>query len=128
MNFLKLPTILGTVTSKGHVGWIPVETIDLEGPRRSDTGTAARMLRYGNVTISRQVDRSSVAIMGASIDGKRFPEVKLELDLGPGKERAAYLFSFTEAHLVSFSVAGEGKDPRETFVLDFKTMRVKTLQ
>lgn len=128
MNFLKLPTIQGTVTSKGHVGWIPVESIGFEEPLRSEPGVLRRMLRFGDVSISRRSDRSTTDLMEAAVAGKRFSEVKLELGLGRGKEREAYLFSFTDAHLVSFSVAGDGKDPRETFALDFKDMRVKALK
>lgn len=128
MNFLKLPTIQGTVTSKRHVGWIPVESIGFGGPQRSDPGVAARMFRFSDVSISRRIDRSSTAIMAAAIEGKRFPEAKLELSFARGKEREAYLFSFTDAFLVSFSVAGDGKDPRETFALDFNDMRVKLVQ
>jgi len=52
--------------------------------------------------------------------------VKVEIGVALKKEREAYLFTLTDVMISSFSMAGEGPNPPETFTLNFKGFRVKT--
>lgn len=131
MYYLKIPKILGTVKAKGRVGWIPLDAISFQP--FSDWGfddagrVRQRLIREGDLNVSRQSDRSSKDIMHAYLNGSRYPEVKIVLGETPGKKGEGFLYTLTDVLLVSFSLSGEGGDPRETFVLNCKDFRIKAL-
>ena len=84
--FAKFPNILGSSKEPGHTGWVPAFNFDLgfgtndAGPR---TATRHTELPYCVLTLAH--DRSTPALMEASLKGEEFAEVVLDICRRVGK-------------------------------------------
>ncbi len=73
--FLKLENIIGSVTEKNHLGWIPVSSLDF-GVRRNisiqpgqGNNRETSMPKVGEFILSKPIDKSSPVLLKASCCG-----------------------------------------------------------
>ncbi|HUI81401.1 MAG TPA: type VI secretion system tube protein Hcp [Bryobacteraceae bacterium] len=106
---MKYGSIKGWATDKGHVGWIPVESLTY-GP------AGAKGTTIQEFQISRYHDGSSAALWKESLNGKGGAVTIDFVD----KEGNVYLtLKLDETMVSSFLVSGRGDRPTESLSLNF---------
>lgn len=88
-TFLRLPGVLGTATDQDHKDWIIIESLSW-GVSRSGTtpigsGATGTVRGYGELKITKAIDRASPLLTQHSINGHDYGEVKIETWRPDGK-------------------------------------------
>ena len=113
--------VLPGVTGTGPGGAIQVRTIAwssvLTGGGGAGTGTAAKP-QWGDVTVTKDPDRSSGELWKLAVDQKKLANAKLEL-LKPGAAAPYATYTFKGASVRRFSTVGAGSEHRDEVSLHF---------
>ena len=81
--FIKFDGITGESKTPGRVGWIEIDSFSFgvtqPGTHSYGSGGGEGKVAVHDISITKNVDKSSVALMNAAATGKRFPKVTLEV-------------------------------------------------
>ena len=129
--YMQIEGIEGEIVEKNHKGWIPVESMDSPIYRSIAEGTigqnrARGTTSLGDISVTRQLDKSSVKIQEACAAGTFYPEVKIHFCTSIGKEERVYLeYVLTNAIITGYSFHGMGTGdplPSEDITLNFTSV------
>ena len=128
-GFLKIGDIKGESTDNAHKDWIIIESFS-QGQSRSD-GVGPRgsgHVIFTDITIAKELDKSSPKIAEAVANGKHFSQVDLELTRSTDSGRVTYYaYELTNVLVTSYSISGSGQSedvPVENFSLNFEEIKV----
>lgn len=83
--YLKVPNVSGNVTTKGFSGWTEVDDLEFAGvdaPAKMQVGQGVdrnvSRPTFGQVTILKQQDQSSIAFFDAAHSGENFSELEFD--------------------------------------------------
>ncbi|MCK4869946.1 MAG: type VI secretion system tube protein Hcp [Gammaproteobacteria bacterium] len=126
--YLKVPGANGDVTTKGYEGWIELFDVDFGGitnPTKMRIGQSQSRMHtfpaFGQLTIIKQLDKSSVHFFEAAHSGKVFPQLDIHY-VSTGNE----LFTYAKTTLKDASIShyadsfkGQGEMPEELIRLAY---------
>jgi type VI secretion system secreted protein Hcp len=119
--YLKVDTIPGDSTAKGHTNEIEVLSFQLGVTHAIDpvTGLATGKAKFSEFTITKLTDRTSPLFFQASADGDKIKQVKLSLNRGGPSGGASvppdYMkFTLTDVTVTSYHIVGGSDPPTET--------------
>ena len=129
--YMKYDGIDGDATHEEHDKWITVESLNWGVGRAISTAVGSTMNREASepsvaeVSISKQMDTSSVYLFQESCTGQVGKEVKIHL-VSTGSPGQTYLEYILQDTLVSgYSVSSGGDRPSESVTLNFNKVMMK---
>jgi type VI secretion system secreted protein Hcp len=119
--FLKLGDIKGEATDAGHTDWILIESMSAPIHRSIPEGARDQQRTKGDttlhdVTVVRQLDKSSTKLAEACASGKFFPEAEIHLcTVVKGKQEPYLKYRLKDVIVSSYSFTGAASgDPLPT--------------
>ena len=121
--YIKFPDIEGESMDANHDKWIDVLSIDWGAHKPGAGGDAARRrgdVKYGDITMTKEVDASSPKLMLACANGTHFPSVELEAPERPGAQATYMKYKLEKVRITSYSIDATGDRPMETITLNYE--------
>lgn len=131
--YLKLGSIEGGVTEKGHEKWIEVTSMQFGTGRGIDmsvgstTNRSATQPSISEITMNKMLDKSSNNLFYEAVIGKGV-EAKIHFTRSEGEKMETYLEYTLEAAMVSsYSVSSGGDVPSEAISLNYTKIEMRYL-
>ena len=123
--YLKFDGIDGEVSARGHDAWINVLSISHSISRGAESSATARssgMASFSDITVTKEMDKSSPKLAEAVASGRMIPNVAFELTSNSG----TYLkYELKNVMVTSYSMSGNASDrPMESISLNFEEIKV----
>ena len=127
--YLKFEGIEGESTDKGHEKWIDVLSFShtMYTPQTSTTsGTSSQRgnVVIEDITVTKELDKSTPKISEKLLAGEVIPKLELELTSSSG----TYLrYELNKVMITSYSISGSGQSgdlPTESITLNFEKIKV----
>lgn len=134
ITYLKIESIPGEVTDKGHEGWISVDSVNWGMSRTvsSTSGGGGRTTSpptFSEVTVTKQIDKSSPQLFLAAVAGKE-NLIPIKIELVDSTTHLTYYRLTLDGVLVSSqnctAVSGATKGA-ETISMNFTKIKVESL-
>ena len=129
--YLKYDGIDGDATHEDHKKWISVESLNwgvgraISTPVGSAKNREASEPSVAEVTISKQMDTSSVYLFQESCTGQAGKKVDIHL-VSTGSPGATYVeYTLTDTLVSGYSVSSGGDRPTESVTLNFTKVEMK---
>jgi type VI secretion system secreted protein Hcp len=127
--FIQFKGVPGESQDEDHKEWTDINTFNWGMSRSIEGGAEGVKRRQGStnvhdISITRVVDKSSVKLAQACVDGTCFDEVHLHLCNQVGGAEVPYLtYKMTYVIITSHQIAGtEGDVPSEALTLNFQAV------
>ncbi len=130
-GYIKLTDIEGESTDKNHEKWINILSISQSIMRPISIGAAGSTTKgsvsCGEISVVKEVDKSTPKLIGAVCKGTKFAEVTIDLttDTGAG-ERLTYLqWKLKNAYVSAYNVGGGasgGSVPTESLGITYESI------
>jgi type VI secretion system secreted protein Hcp len=124
--FLKIKEIPGESTDAAHKGWIEIDSFSsgvsqMAGSDRSAGGVGAGgKAQFQDISIAKQVEKSSPKLQAFCADAKTIPMVEIHFCRATGKKTVYLEYKLTDAIISSMSVSGGGGvPPSESIAFNF---------
>lgn len=124
--FLKIGDIKGEATDTEHKEWVRIQSFSSpmhrtiqQGARDAQRSRGETVL--GDITITRELDSSSVKLQEACASGKYFKEVEIHItNEVKGKQEPYLKYKLSDAIVTSYAVNANGRDvPLEDVTINF---------
>ena len=129
--YLEYDGIKGDATHDEHKDWITCESVDwgvgraISTPVGSAKNREASEPSVAEVTVSKEMDSSSVYLFQESCTGQKGKTVKIHL-VSTGSPGATYLeYTLTNALVSGYSVSSGGDRPTESVTLNYTKLEMK---
>lgn len=128
--YLKFDGVDGEALDSEHKGWSDLLSFEqtMSQPGGSSTGATRRRgdVIFEDITLVKELDKSSPKIAESIAKGKVYPLVEFELVADYGGSRAVYLkYELTNVMVTSYSISGSANEvPTEQFSLNFEEIKV----
>lgn len=131
-GYLKIGGIDGEARDRDHADWIDVDSFSWSVERPASDATDASRFRgaagFGDLQISKPVDKSTPKLMEAISSGRVFPELEFDLTRGVGGGPHVYLqWELKNVQVTSYSLQGSTSaddPPMESVALNFEEIKV----
>jgi len=123
--YIKYDGVDGEAADKDHSGWIDVLSVSQSISRSMDSGLSARSsgaASFSDITVTKELDKSSPKLAEAVAMGKVFPKVEFHLTSTHG---TYYKYELTNVMITSYSMSGDADD-RPTEEVSFNFAEIKT--
>ena len=131
-GFIKIDGIDGEARDKNHENWIKIisvgQTVSRPVQIGGDGSTLKGSVECGHVSVVKEVDKSTPALLGAVCKGTKFSEITIDLttDVGQG-ERVTYMqWHLENAYVAGYNVSGSadgGAAPCESLSLTYEKIK-----
>lgn len=129
-GFIKIDGIDGESTDKNHKDWIKIQSVGQSVNRsiqRCVSGSTTKgSVSCGDISVVKEVDKSTPKLVGSVCKGTKFSEITIDLttDTGEG-ERVTYMqWKLENAYVSSYNVSGDaspdGSVPTESLGLTYE--------
>lgn len=122
--FIKFDGIDGEATDRGHDAWIDVLSISHSISRNADSSSTTRSsgaATFSDITITKELDKSSPRLAEAVSSGKIIPSVEFDLTSPSG---TYYKYELKNVMITSYSMSGNADDvPMEELSLNFEEIK-----
>ncbi len=128
--YLKFDGVDGEATDANHDKWIDLlsfqQTISRESSAASGSTRQRGAAVFGDIVLTKQLDKSTPKLQEAIASGKVFPSVEFELAADYGGSRATYLkYELKNVMVTSYSISGSADGvPTEQLSLNFEEIKV----
>ena len=129
--YMKVPFASGSVTAKGYIDWIELDSLQLDSDRNLSTEWATGKqknlgkTRFSPFNITKRVDESSPSLISEAwtMHGAHTIEIAV---VEPGDTPKEFVkFTLSNAVISSYSVSSAGDRPFENFSLTFDSIEMK---
>ena len=124
--FIKFEGVKGESTDKDHQGWIDVLSVQWGSTSRPTSGRAAQPGRgAGTVSITKQTDTSSAALMRYNSSGKQFEKIVIDIT-SYDRSRTTYMrYELRNVMITGFEPGGSGGGvPTETITFNYDKIKI----
>ena len=127
--YLKFDGVDGEALDAEHKGWSDLLSFEqtMSKPGASTGSSRSRgSVIFEDITLIKELDKSSPKIAESIAMGKVYPSVEFELVADYGGSRAVYLkYELTNVMVTSYSISGSANEvPTEQFSLNFEEIKV----
>jgi type VI secretion system secreted protein Hcp len=120
-GFMKLGDIKGEATEEGHKDWINLLSfIEVSTTDEPFTDRTREETSLGDIIVVKELDKSSPKLAEATLSGKTFPKVEIQMKTSDGKYAT---YELTNVMITTYSVSGDADDrPTEEISFTFEKL------
>jgi type VI secretion system secreted protein Hcp len=127
--FAQFEAISGEATDSHHMDWIDIESFNFSmGVPGAVTSTSRRRgdVIFNEITLTKQVDKSTPKLMEAVTLGKVIPEVTIEVTRAYDIRKTFYKYELMNVFVTSYQSSGSTGNtaPTDTLTINFEEIKV----
>ena len=128
-SFMKIEGIQGEASDQKHQGWIEILAVNWSSGRTARAPSGGRAAQpgrgAGTVSITKQTDTSSAALMRYNSSGKQFEKIVIDIT-SYDRSRTTYMrYELRNVMITSFEPGGSGGGvPTETITLNYDKIKI----
>jgi type VI secretion system secreted protein Hcp len=129
--YIKFDGIGGEAKSEGHEGWIEILSFNqgIHKPKQGASGSTRRRSAavFGDLTVAKELDKSSPKLAEAVATGRVIPRVTLDVTVATERgEMTYYRYELTNVLVTSYQVSMDNPEllPMDSFSLNFEKIKV----
>lgn len=123
--YIKFEGVDGEATDTGHEQWIDVLSVSHSISRVMDSSLSTRSsggVVFGDITVTKELDKSTPKLAEAVATGKAIPKVEFHLASSQG---TYYAYELKNVMVTSYSMSGDADDrPTEEISLNFEEIKM----
>ena len=125
--FIKFDGVDGEATDSKHKDWINIESFS-QSITREDSSSSARARAsavFGDIVVTKQLDKSTPKIAEALASGKVYPSVDFELTSDTGSKTTYLKYELKNVMVTSYSISGSANEvPMEEISFNYEEIKV----
>lgn len=129
--YMKFGKFVGNVETEGYKDWIRVNSFQWGSGRSVHTADGSGSNRQGShasvseITITKELDPSSLKLMRDSLDGKLNTTVEFKFTLADKSNTCYLAYTLSHTGVSAYSISSGGERPHESISLNFAKVEMK---